>query len=227
MLNPIEGAVISVTVGRTAGIVERWWPPTARGVALLAGAGIVVGGAAGTVDFPVVGTLFGAVEGAVAGAAVGAVDGLILTGLGAATRPRWVAQGTSGLVVLVAALARTAGPEPLAVSWRVEVVLTAVAVLFAGAAGPSIAVGLGRAPGVLGGRAGSTPRELVVRFLGRGTTAGAAVGAVAGVLIGVRSYLPTAPFAAVEGAVFGTVCGAVLACLALGIAILPRLLVRR
>jgi hypothetical protein len=43
----------------------------------------------------------------------------------------------------------------------------------------------------------------------------------------MRTYLPTSPVAAVEGAVFGVVSGGVLACLVAGVAVLPRIQARR
>ena len=52
--------------------------------------------------------------------------------------------------------------------------------------------------------------QLVGQLLALGGIAGALVGAAAGLVIGLRTYLPTAPFAAGEGAVLGTLGGAVL-----------------
>ena len=56
-----------------------WMSSIQRGAALFAGLAGVLGGIAGTIDWPVVGTFFGAVEGALAGAVVGVIDAAALT----------------------------------------------------------------------------------------------------------------------------------------------------
>jgi hypothetical protein len=52
---------------------------------------------------------------------------------------------------------------------------------------------------------------------------GAAIGAAVGLALGVTSYLPTAPFAAGEGALFGSVIGVFLALVGIAVFIGPRL----
>jgi uncharacterized membrane protein YdjX (TVP38/TMEM64 family) len=49
------------------------------------------------------------------------------------------------------------------------------------------------------------------------------LGGIVGLVVGIHAYLPTSPFAVVEGASFGCVSGVVLALLALAAAVLPRL----
>lgn len=195
------------------------------GVVLVGGLGCVLGGVAGTADWPVVGTFFGAVEGAF----VGAVAGLVLAGtllsLARATRSRWATRVTSGLVSAALGLVLglgVAGPGSSADAVRdpLAVVLLAAWIVVTGALGPAIAFGVGPMPD---GRPGFTWAAGVWSVcLAWGCGLGAGVGAVTGLVIGLH-YLPTAVVAAVEGAVLGSVSGLVLACLAAGIAVLPRL----
>ena len=60
-----------------------------------------------------------------------------------------------------------------------------------------------------------------------GAGAGGALGGGAGLIIGISTYLPTAPFAAVEGAVLGSVSGLAIALLVGAAALLPELRMRR
>lgn len=187
-----------------------------RGVAVLAGAGAVLGGVAGTVDWPLVGTFFAAIEGATAGALVGLAAGLALAAPARRSSSSWLARGIAAVVSAPASvLGASAYDGPVNVPRAMEVVLVVAAILIGGAAGPLIAYGR---PVVPGGRpAGPALAQLVGRFLGRGAAIGATLGGVTGGIVGVFAYLPTAPFAVVEGALFGTVSGLVLACLAVGV----------
>jgi hypothetical protein len=198
-----------------------------RGAALLAGTGPSLGGVAGTVDWPFVGTFFGAMEAAAFGALVGAVDGLVLGVFLSGTASNWSARVVSALLVLVAELVavrfyRGAIDVPV----PVEVVLVLVGVAAGAAAGPLVAYGV-RPAAVEPSPAVAAPSRVIGRVVSLGACVGAGFGAVAGFIIGVRTYLPTSPFAAVEGAVFGSVTGLMLACLVLGVAVLPRLRARR
>jgi hypothetical protein len=198
-----------------------WLSAAVPGVVLVAGLGCVLGGAAGTADWPVVGTFFGAVEGGFVGAVAGLVLAVTLPPLGRATRSRWAARLTSGLVAAAVGLGvaglgsgADAARDPLAV------VLLAAWILVAGALGPAIAFGVRPMPD---GRPGFTWAAGVWSVcLAWGCGLGAGAGAVTGLVIGLH-YLPTAVAAAIEGAVLGSVSGLVLACLATGIAVLPRL----
>jgi hypothetical protein len=195
----------------------RWLSAALPGVVLVAGLGCVLGGAAGTADWPVVGTFFGAVAGSVVGAVVGVVLTLTLALLARVTRSSWAARLVSGLVAGVAGLGLVGlGSRADALA----VVLLATGTVVAGVLGPMIAFGVAPMPD---GRPGFTWAAGVWGVcLGWGCALGAAAGAVTGLVIGLDN-LPTVVFAAVEGGVLGCVSGLVLACLAAGIAVLPRL----
>jgi hypothetical protein len=202
-----------------------WMSSIQRGAALFAGLAGVLGGIAGTIDWPVVGTFFGAVEGALAGAVVGVINAAALTLLAGWTRSRWACRGLSGVVAGVAAAGGAqiyAGP--VNVSRTVAVVLIATAAVVGAALGPLVAYGAEPVPA---SRLAGARLPRVGRILGWGAALGAAAGAVAGLIIGMHTYLPTSPVAAVEGAVFGVVSGGVLACLVAGVAVLPRIRARR
>ena len=201
-----------------------------RGAVFLAGAGAALGGIAGTVDRPFVGTLFGALEGAAVGALVGAVDGLVLGVFLAGVTSKWPARVVSAALALVVELVevrlyRGAIDVPVAV----EAALVVVGVVAAGALGPLVAYGVKPAARVAVEPVptAQSPSRVTGRVVAWGACGGAGIGAVAGFVIGVRAYLPTSPFAAVEGAVFGSVTGVMLACLTVGIAVLPRTRARR
>lgn len=201
---------------------HRGWPSaTLPGVAMVTGLGCVLGGAAGTADWPVVGTFFGAVAGASAGAVVGVVLTVTLVLLGRVTRSRWAARVISGLVAGVLGLGVGGlGSGTYAVRSAPAAGLLAVWIVLAAGLGPAIAFGVGPGPDGRPGFAWAAGVwEVCLRW---GCTVGAAVGAVTGLVIGL-GYLPTVVFAAVEGGVLGSVSGLVLACLVAGIAILPRL----
>ena len=137
------------------------------------------------------------------------------------TRSRWAARSGSGLVAGVLAVAAVGlGSGAYAVPSTWAMVLVAVGALVAAALGPVIAFGAAPLPDGRPGLAWAVATGGT--FLAWGSVAGAAVGAVVGFLIGL-GYLPTAPFAAVEGGILGGVSGLVLATLAVGIAVLPRL----
>lgn len=202
-----------------------WMSSIRRGAALFAGLGGALGGIAGTIDWPVVGTFFGAVEGALAGAVAGVIDAAALTLLAGWMRSRWACRGLAGVVAGMA----TAGGAliyagPVNVSRAVAVVLIATAVVVGAALGPLVAYGAEPVPA---SRLAGARLPRVGRILCWGAALGAAAGAVAGLVIGMRTYLPTSPVAAVEGAVFGVVSGGVLACLVAGVAMLPRIRARR
>jgi hypothetical protein len=194
------------------------WPSTiGRGGGLFAGVGGVLGATVGTFDWPVVGTFFGAIGGALAGAAVGVPDAAVLMVLARSTRSKWAARITSGAVA-AAGLGWASVRGPADLPRPIAAVMISIVVLLGAALGPLIAYGA--APD--GRPTGPGLTRAVGRFLAWGAALGGAIGAVAGLLIGLRSYLPTSPFAAVEGAALGVVNGIVLGCLAAGISLLPR-----
>ena len=69
--------------------------------------------------------------------------------------------------------------------------------------------------------------QLAARLLQWGALIGASLGAIVGLIIGMLTYLPTSPFALVEGAILGAVSGVVLAFVGGAVAVMPRLRSRR
>jgi hypothetical protein len=193
-----------------------WRTRIVPGVVLTAGLGLVLGGAAGTADWPVVGTSFGAVGGAVGGGVVGVVLVAVLGLLARFTRSAWTVRAVSGAIAAAACLG-VAGSDA---GTTAAIVLVSLGSLAGAALGPAIAFGVEPGPD---GRPGFTwALATGARLLARGGALGAVIGAVAGFTIGL-DYLPTAVFAAFEGAILGGVSGLVLAGLVVGAAVLPRL----
>ncbi|MHB1430720.1 MAG: hypothetical protein ACYCVZ_01180 [Streptosporangiaceae bacterium] len=217
-----------------------------RGIAYLTCLGAALGGIAGTVDWPLVGTFFGAVEGLAAGAVAGLADGLLLSypagrdgprrdAVGRdpadrdATRPaslRWLIRAGSGALAGAAAVvAELVYAGPITLPLAAAVALVAVAALAGAGFGPLIRYGaeLGRVR-----RFGRRQVPVTAgRVVGWGAVLGLALGAVGGLIVGAIVNLPTAPFAAIEGAILGAVSGTLLALLAAGFVVLPTLRARR
>lgn len=189
-----------------------------RGVWMGTCAGLALGGVAGTVDWPVVGTFFAGIEGAVAGTAAGLSSGFALSLIAGRSRSHWRARATAGCIAALAAagvwLSRAGRVD---VPGWVAVGLVIATVLIGAALGPLIAFGVD--PTTAAGLRGlDLQRHFVL-----GAASGAGLGAVLGLVVGLFAYLPTAPVAAVEGAVLGSVCGLVLAALVIGCRAVPRL----
>jgi hypothetical protein len=193
-----------------------WRTTFVPGVVLTAGLGLLLGGTVGTAYWPVVGTFFGAVEGAVEGAVVGAVLVAVLSLVVRVTRSVWTVRIGSGAIVAAACLG-VAGSDA---GTAAALVLVAAGSLAAAALGPAIAFGVGPGPDGRPGFAWALSTAGVL--LAWGGALGAVIGAVTGFVIGL-DYPPTVVFAAVEGGVLGGVSGLVLAGLAVGAAVLPRL----
>ena len=70
----------------------------ARAICFGCGAGAVIGGVVGTIDWPVVGTFFGASVGVFVGAGAGIVNGVVLAGVARAGRSVWIARLASAVV---------------------------------------------------------------------------------------------------------------------------------
>lgn len=201
----------------------------ARGAAFFGGTGAVLGGAAGTVAWPVVGTSFGAAGGAAAGALTGVLASLALTVTVSGATRTWPTRVVPAFVALAAELAGVRLCRGgIGVPVPAGAVLMVLGVVAAAAAGPLIAHGVRPAAATAGP---APPALTLVRvswlMVAGGAGAGGCAGALTGLIIGVAAYLPTAPFAAVEGAVFGSVTGASLACLVAGLTVLPRMRARR
>ena len=193
-----------------------------RGLGFFAAAGLLLGGLAGTVTWPLVGTFFGAIEGAAVGAAVGLLDAILLTAVTRVTRSRWPQLVTSGLIsATFAILGVSLYRGPIVVPTVLTVLLVLASVIVGTWCGPLIGLGVDETS--LAARSTSDKAALARRLIGWGAAIGGGFGAIAGFIIGLASHWPTSPFAAVEGSVFGTVAGTVLACLVTAIAIIPRL----
>lgn len=214
-----------------------WGSAIGCGAGLFAALGGVLAGFAATLDWPIVGTFFGVIEGAVVGAGFGVVVAVLLASLARVTLSLWAARVASGAAAgAVALLAAAVYTGPIDLQRPLTPVLISVAAIVGGMFGPLIAFGIDRAPRrqpatgmepAPGGRVATGLGGQLLRFLVWGASLGAGVGAVTGVVIGIRTYLPTAGFAAVEGAAFGTVSGLMLASLAAGALLLPRVRARR
>lgn len=184
----------------------------------------VICGLIGTGQWPVVGTFFGAVTGFAAGAVLGLANGVTLAALTAITSSRWAARLVTAATSLGCGLGAAAITDT---SPRGDwIVPLAVGIVLAAAIGPFAA--FGTQPVVLGPRfARWTARDLMARIIGGGAIAGGALGGLAGLVIGATTYLPTAPFAVVEGGVLGSVSGVLIALLVMAAVIGPKLRVRR
>jgi hypothetical protein len=203
-------------------------PVLARAICFGCGAGAVIGGVVGTIDMPVVGTFFGASVGVFVGAGVGIVDGVVLAGVARAGRSVWIARLASGVVSSGFAWIGASRANEFRSLQQVvgQVALVTVCLLLGAAFGPMIAYGL---EPISFGR-GPAPRplsQIAARLLLWAAAIGAGLGAMVGLLIGLFAYLPTAPFAAVEGAVLGAMSAVVLTLLLGAAALLPRLRMRR
>jgi hypothetical protein len=184
----------------------------------------VTGGLIGTIEWPIVGTFFGVVAGLAIGVPVGLANGLALAAALTATRSRWVIR----LVAVLTSLACGIGPAYLTHAtphwdWVVSLVMSGI---LAGVLGPFAA--FGAQPLVLSPRFGTRPAtDVLTRVMASAVTGGAGLGAAAGVVIGAATYLPTMPFAAIEGGALGSVSGAILGVLVAAAIATPWLRVRR
>jgi hypothetical protein len=190
--------------------------------------GTVLGGVLGSIEWPVVATFFGALAGAFLGAAAGAGDGLVLaalTRIGVGGDAHGSFRVASGAVWALAALpimrAQHAVTALALPAGRIALVI--VCGLFGAAAGAPVAVGVDDEDA-------DSARQLsraAVRCLLWGSVGGGLVGAVTGLVIGLRGYWPTAPIAAIEGAVLGAASGVVLAGVLGALVLGPRVRARR
>lgn len=185
----------------------RRLPRAVRGAALFGAAGCALGGIAGTLDWPLVGTFFGGAEGGVVGAATGAVVAALAP---IAVKSRWAVGCVSAAIAgLVAVAGLLAYDGPVQVPQAFAVAMVAASFLAGAWLGPMATSGVEMAKG---------PRQLeavarLCRYVRRGSIAGASIGAMSGLVVGLEVYVPTAPFAMLEGSLFGAVSGMVLACL--------------
>jgi hypothetical protein len=203
---------------------DRVLPVLRRAIFLGGVVGGATGGLLGTLEWPLVGTFFGAGVGLAIGAPVGLANGIALVAALTTSRSRWIARLVAALTSLacgvVPAYLTHAKPH-----WDFVVPLVVGACL-AGVLGPFAA--FGAQPLVLSPRFGSRPaRDVLARVMVSAVAGGAGLGAAAGLVIGAATYLPTSPFAAIEGGALGSVSGAVLGVLVAAAISTPGLRVRR
>jgi hypothetical protein len=175
-----------------------------RSIALGALTGVGIGGLVGTVIVP----LFGTIAGGVIGAYVGALSGLG-SGLAVATARAHgagrvgvrvvggTAAGSCAVLEAIFALSRESISAPMIVALLVFVAVC-------------VALGGWLAPLVASKDLGAQYRRVIGRAMAVCAIGGIAIGGLVGVVVGLYAYLPTAPFAAVEGGVFGGIIGVVL-----------------
>ena len=199
-------------------------PVVTRGICFGGSAAAVIGDVVGTVDWPVVGTFFGALAGVLLGVGAGVLDSALLAGVAGRTRSAWTARLASAAVssgFALIAVSRAGAFRSLS-HVAGKATLVTFCLLLGAALGPMIAYGV---EPISFGR-GPVPVPLS-RFFATwvrwGAVAGGVLGGIVALVVGIHAYLPTSPFAVVEGAWFGCVSGVVLALLALAVAVLPRL----
>jgi hypothetical protein len=165
----------------------------------------LAGGIAGTLVWPVVGTFF---EGLI-GAAIGMVVGPLL-GLTFASTLHWRRSATGA----ICACAAVGGIGGWAIAIQTGRASPSIGAVFGAAFGLIIGGSTDRALGLHGSPASPHAMEMVARYALAGLFVAATVGAVGGFVFGVITYLPTSPFAAIEGAVLMTPTGAILGAVA-------------
>lgn len=215
----VGSGTTAAAAGRGGGSAPPPLPVFVRGALLLGAAGVTLGGVAGTVDWPLVGTFFGVCEGGLAGAVVGTAVGTVFALLGHRSRTRWTARLIPGSITAAAATAGVWSYRgPLEIPVWVAVTLAVLAVAVTGYLGPTIATGLSPV-------AARRSSRLAGRIIGTVGCLGATVGGLVGLLIGL-SHPATVVVAVFEGGVLGGASGGVLGLLATGLAVLPRLRTR-
>ena len=199
-----------------------------RGCVVGTAFGIATGGAVMSLSWLVVGTFLGALVGAPVGAGAGALVGLVLAGLHRVAAPRqvlracviapWLAVGAVALAKVVAA-GNGVSPAPAALIVIANVALACFTATYVVSGDGWIELG-----------AGWRRRPLAaVAFLVSivGVVVGGALGGIAGGIIGVVTYLPTAPFAVIEGGILGLVSGLVLGLVGLELLLVAMLCIGR
>ena len=191
-----------------------------RGAVLFSAAALLVGGLAGTLQWPIVGTFFEALSIGRFGPVIGVV-------IAAVTSPmashRWLVRCTGGIICFVAALhgvvhyAFQGRSVPL-FAWSLVTLSVVLGVVLA----PMVASGAV----VTSSRHGESASELFTTIISRGAVIGAVIGAVVGLGVGLGvglyAFAPTAPFAVIEGAIFGTVSSVIVALVIAAVVLLPR-----
>lgn len=166
-------------------------------------AGVMIGGAVGTVAYPVLGTFLGGVVGALVGVLFGVLNGLVLAGASALTGEIWLLRIAAGMASGACALMPAA-------AWRLSA--TAAVWLLLVCAGLGLLLGplaaFGTRPTEPGPRRARQESSPVLRHgAGVGLLGGAIVGGVIGAGIGLATYPGAAAAAVLEGVLFGCVPG--------------------
>jgi len=188
-----------------------------RGVVVFAAAAVLLGGIAGTLQWPIVGTFFAALEAAPWGVATGVFIALVTSPF--ASR-RWAVRAVGGLTsggLALGGLLSYAGPLKIDgdIGWTFVVVSAGLGVVLA----PMVASGLE----ITAKASGASVGERFAAMVRRGAVIGSILGAAVGLVVGLFAFAPTAPFALVEGGIFGTVMGVVFALLMAAAVLLPRI----
>ena len=187
-----------------------------RGAVLFSAAALLVGGLAGTLQWPIVGTFFEALSIGRFGPVIGVV-------IAAVTSPmashRWLVRCTGGIICFVAALhgvvhSAFQGRSVPLFAWSLVTLSVVLGVVLA----PMVASGAV----VTSSRHGESASELFTTIISRGAVIGAVIGAVVGLGVGLYAFAPTAPFAVIEGAIFGTVSSVIVALVIAAVVLLPR-----
>lgn len=190
-------------------------PPTSGplGRAALAGTtvGVQAGALTGTALVAVLGTLAGAIAGAASGALLGLVNGVALRVVDLAPSQRWRARITTAITstLLGGAAVMIGYANSSGMSAWVPLVAITGFMLIGLLLGPVAAFGAQPIRLRPGGRLWR-PEQLLGRTLAAAVLIGATAGAVAGLILGLLTYLPTAAFALVEGAMGCGLAGLVI-----------------
>jgi len=182
---------------------------------------VLLGGTAGTLQWPIVGTFFEAIEAAPYGAVVGVFIALVTWPIAS---ERWAVRLVGGLTsggAARCALLTYSGPVKVTViiGWSFVIASAALGVVVA----PMVASGVE----VTSSRPGEPASERFGKYVVRGLVVGSGLGGVVGLIVGLFAYAPTAPFALIEGGILGAVTGVVASLLVATAVLLPKVKVLR
>ena len=191
-----------------------------RGAVLFSAAALLIGGLAGTFQWPLVGTFFEAISIGRFGPVIGV---LIATITSRMTSTRWAARLSGGVICFVAAFIGVShyafqGRSVPLLAWSWVALSTVLGIVLA----PMVANGVD----VTSSRSGGSASELFITIIRRGAVVGAVLGGLVGLCVGLYAYAPTAPFAVIEGGVFGTVTSVVVSLIVAAVVLLPKVRVR-
>ena len=196
------------------------WGQVVRGVVLFSAAALLVGGIAGTIQWPIVGTFFDAFRVGLYGPVVGLVVAFITAPMASC---RWATRIAGGTICTAVALPTMLNyailGRPIAfVGWSLVVLSATLGIVLA----PMVANGVELTASWRGGSAS----DLFTTIISRGAIVGAVLGGITGLVIGLFTFAPTAPFAVVEGGILGTVTCSIVSLLIAAVVLLPKVKVR-